>query len=34
VSYRVDWKIQALDQTAGFLHDDRVGVAALWDTIS
>jgi len=34
VSYRVDREIQALDQTAGFLRDDRVGVAALWDTIS
>ena len=34
MSYRVDWEIQALDQTAGFLRDDHVGVAALWNTIS
>jgi mRNA interferase RelE/StbE len=32
VSYRVNWEIQALDQTAGFRRDDPVGVAALWDT--
>jgi len=30
VSYQVNWEIQALDQTAGFLRDDPVGVAALW----
>jgi len=29
VSYRVNWEIQALDQAAGFLRDDPVGVAAL-----
>jgi mRNA interferase RelE/StbE len=33
VSYQVNWEIQALDQTAGFLRDDAVGVAALWDII-
>jgi hypothetical protein len=32
VSYQVNWEIQALDQTAGFLRDDQIGVAALWDT--
>jgi mRNA interferase RelE/StbE len=30
---QVNWEIQALDQTAGFLRDDPIGVAALWDTI-
>jgi mRNA interferase RelE/StbE len=34
VSYQVGWEIQALDQTAGFLRDDPVGVAALWDAVS
>jgi hypothetical protein len=34
VSYQVNWEILALDQTAGFLHDDPTGVAALWDTVS
>ena len=34
MSYQVNWEIQALDQTAGFLGDDPVGVAALWDTVS
>jgi len=34
VSYQVNWEIQALDQTAGFLRDDPIGVAALWDTVS
>jgi mRNA interferase RelE/StbE len=33
VSYQVNWEIQALDQTAGFLRDDPVGVAVLWDTV-
>jgi hypothetical protein len=33
VSYHVNWEIQALDQAAGFLRDDPVGVAALWDTV-
>jgi mRNA interferase RelE/StbE len=34
VSYQVNWEIQALDQTAGFLRDDAIGIAALWDTVS
>jgi len=34
VSDQVNWEIQALDQTAGFLRDDPVGVAALWNTVS
>jgi mRNA interferase RelE/StbE len=34
VSYQVNWEIQALDQTAGFLRHDPIGVAALWDTVS
>jgi mRNA interferase RelE/StbE len=34
VSYQVNWEIQALDQTAGFLRDDPIGVAALWDAVS
>ena len=34
MSYQVNWEIQALDQTAGFLGDDPTGVAALWDTVS
>jgi mRNA interferase RelE/StbE len=34
VSYQVNWEIQALDQTAGFLRDDPVGVATLWDTLA
>ena len=34
MSYQVNWEIQALDQTAGFLRADPAGVAALWDTIS
>ena len=33
MSYQVNWEIQALDQTAGFLRDDPIGVAALWDTL-
>jgi hypothetical protein len=34
VSYQVNWEIQALELTAGFLRDDPTGVAALWDTVS
>ena len=34
MSYQVNWEIQALDQTAGFLRDDPVGVAVLWDVVS
>ena len=33
MSYQVNWEIQALDQTAGFLSDDPVGVTALWETV-
>jgi hypothetical protein len=33
VSYQVNWEIQALDQTAGFLGDDPIGVASLWDAV-
>jgi mRNA interferase RelE/StbE len=33
VSYQINWDIQALDQTAGFLRDDPDGVAALWDNV-
>ncbi len=33
MSYQVNWEIQALEQTAGFLRDDPIGVAALWDTV-
>ena len=33
MSYQVNWEIQAMDQMAGFLRDDHVGVAALWDTV-
>ena len=34
MSYQVNWEIHALDQTAGFLRDDPIGVAALWESIS
>ena len=34
MSYQVNWEIPALDQTAGFLRDDPIGVAALWDSVS
>jgi hypothetical protein len=34
VNHQVNWEIQALDQAAGFLRDDPIGVAALWDTVS
>jgi len=34
VSYQVNWEIEALDQAAGFLGDDPVGVAVLWDSVS
>ena len=33
MSYQVNWEIQALDQAAGFLRDDPIGMAALWDTV-
>jgi mRNA interferase RelE/StbE len=34
VSYQVNWEFQALNLAAGFLSDDPVGVAALWETVS
>jgi len=34
VSYQVNREIQGLDQAAGFLGDDPVGVAGLWDAVS
>jgi mRNA interferase RelE/StbE len=34
VSYQVNWEFQALDLAAGFLSDDPVGIAALWETVS
>ena len=34
MSYEVNWEIQALDLTAGFLSDDPIGVAALWERVS
>ncbi len=33
MSYQINWEIQALDLTAGFLSDDPSGVAALWEGI-
>jgi mRNA interferase RelE/StbE len=33
VRYQVNGEIEALDQAAGFLPADPVGVAALWDTV-
>ena len=33
MSLRVDYDVLALDQAAGFLHDDPAGVAAVLDTI-
>jgi mRNA interferase RelE/StbE len=33
VSYQVNWEIQALDLTAGFLSDDPIGVAVLWESV-
>lgn len=34
MSYQVNWETRAIDFTAGFLSDDPVGVAALWDRVS
>jgi mRNA interferase RelE/StbE len=34
VSYQVNWEVQALDRTAGFLRDDPAGVAGLWESVS
>jgi mRNA interferase RelE/StbE len=33
VTYQINWEIQAVDLTAGFLSDDRDGVAAVWDRV-
>ena len=34
MSYQVDWEVQALDRTAGFLSDDLAGVRGLWESVS
>jgi len=34
VTYQINWEVQAIDLTAGFLRDDADGVAALWDRVS
>ena len=34
MSYQVNWEMHALDLTAGFLSDDPIGVAALWESVS
>jgi hypothetical protein len=34
VSYQVNWEVQALDRTVGFLRDDTAGVAGLWESVS
>jgi mRNA interferase RelE/StbE len=34
VSYQVNWEVQALDRTAGFLSDDLAGVRRLWESVS
>jgi len=34
VSYQVNWEVQALDRTAGFLSDDLAGVRGLWESVS
>jgi mRNA interferase RelE/StbE len=34
VTYQINWEVQAIDLTAGFLRDDPDGVAALWDRVS
>ena len=33
MSYQVNWEMQALDQAAGFLGDDPIGVGVLWDAV-
>jgi mRNA interferase RelE/StbE len=33
VSYQINWEIQALVLTAGFLDDDPSGVVALWESV-
>ena len=32
--YQVNWEVQALDRTAGFLSDDLAGVRRLWESVS
>ena len=34
MSYQVNWEVQALDRTAGFLSDDVAGVRGLWESVS
>ena len=34
MTYQINWEVQAIDLTAGFLRDDADGVAALWDRVS
>jgi mRNA interferase RelE/StbE len=34
VSYQVNWEVQALDRTAGFLSEDVAGVTGLWESVS
>jgi len=34
VSYQVNWEVQALDRTAGFLREDMAGVGGLWESVS
>lgn len=34
MSYQVNWEVQALDRTVGFLSDDLGGVRALWESVS
>ena len=34
MSYQVNWEVQALDRTAGFLSEDMAGVGGLWESVS
>ena len=34
MSYQVNWEVQALNLTAGFLSDDLGGVRGLWESVS
>ena len=34
MSYQVNWEVQALDRTAGFLGDDLAGIRELWESLS
>ena len=34
MSYQVNWEVQALDPTPGFLSDDVAGVRGLWERVS